>query len=492
MKSISTLKKIALCLIIISGGASASAQTAIWTGSNSTDWNDATNWIWSDGSSGIPGAANDIILTDTSGFQIIVTNETVSCKNILFSQPNGGSYPIIHFDVNGILEVYGNIQGEDDFTFGGLMANGGVFDPSNGIIFKGNTEQIIHNTQIFVGKVVIDKTGGNVTSGQNTYLVAVDSLLLKSNPVAIGSEAVGNLIVDGTLMFIYTYTFIGLPNTDDSEIPPHIISDTLYNKDTVFPNGLLVFNFSNQEGLNTIQIPIGANKSSYTPVSITDSSGLYVWSVAIQHGLEPTCSGNSFVVGDAVQNIYQILPYNEDIGGYTPVYTIPNGINASFSFNKSNIGQDVPAGFNSSNDPIQLWHESQNNCYNEIEGATQIVSGNVTTVTVTDLTNFTKPAFVLSPQATGTNGINEIAKTIGFRMYPNPVNDEMNIAIDNKHPALEMIITDAFGRKIITKSYAANSLLQGKQVEVSQLSSGIYFIHFTGIDMDFNAKFVKK
>lgn len=60
MKKINRLFTGAIALAMIC--STARAQDVAWTGYNSSDWNDPDNWSWFDGSYGIPGANDDILI----------------------------------------------------------------------------------------------------------------------------------------------------------------------------------------------------------------------------------------------------------------------------------------------------------------------------------------------------------------------------------------------------------------------------------------------
>lgn len=573
------MRKISIFFIFLFCTYLINAQTATWIGDNSGDWNDSGNWVWSDGSTGVPTSNDDIIITDDYLNELSIFNISVGCNNIHFTNVGGITYPTIAIGTNGNLEVYGDIDG-DPSQGGEIYGNNsnGDPEPSAGITFKGNAEQFIDYMSIDVGKICINKTGGNVTINNGSFVGMSDSLLFKSNPVNISLPSFGNLINENfaTLVISPAY-YVQMPNYNAStQIPPHIISHDIYDIDSDWPEGLLILNMNGEEpGLDgTVLLPLGADEFSYNPISITDNSGGYVWTVAVRQGLQSDCAGNGFSTTASVQNSYIVQPINLEDGSMASNVFSP--VSLALSFYNNNTGHDVLPPFNPDNNDIHIWQAQPNGCYNDLSEDSQIINGNMYTVSKQAITNFSSSTFVLSPQsaitvttqdnvpaiintpsgtlqmvatitpssanqnvtwsiipvsgsaainnsglvtavsdgtvyAKGTSvadhsksdsvlitisnqttGIDKIAEAIGFKLYPNPVNDELYCSISKNHPALEMVITDAFGRKMAEKHFAANALNNSQSISVSSLASGMYFIHFTGDGLSFNTRFVKE
>lgn len=72
-----------------------------------------------------------------------------------------------------------------------------------------------------------------------------------------------------------------------------------------------------------------------------------------------------------------------------------------------------------------------------------------------------------------------------FSLYPNPVNNVLNISIKNELSITKLTITDINGRIVISESSVINSL------NVSDLSSGIYLVSIETNEGKGTAKFVK-
>ena len=73
-------------------------------------------------------------------------------------------------------------------------------------------------------------------------------------------------------------------------------------------------------------------------------------------------------------------------------------------------------------------------------------------------------------------------------VYPNPAKDFLNIKIHKEiTPGMEMRIMDMTGKLILTKSIISDS----QQIDVSGLSSGVYFVHFLKDNITFaSARFI--
>ena len=70
-----------------------------------------------------------------------------------------------------------------------------------------------------------------------------------------------------------------------------------------------------------------------------------------------------------------------------------------------------------------------------------------------------------------------------IRIFPNPANTILNIQTENFNPVL-ISVFDVNGRKISEQKYTP-------QIDVSTLTSGIYFIELTGSDAVARKRFVK-
>lgn len=90
-------------------------------------------------------------------------------------------------------------------------------------------------------------------------------------------------------------------------------------------------------------------------------------------------------------------------------------------------------------------------------------------------------------------GIDKIAQDMGLRIYPNPVTgNNINISISQSHPAMNIMITDAFGKTLSNVHYGANAFTTPQEISLEQYASGMYFVHFNGESVHYTAKIIKQ
>lgn len=76
----------------------------------------------------------------------------------------------------------------------------------------------------------------------------------------------------------------------------------------------------------------------------------------------------------------------------------------------------------------------------------------------------------ITPITTGINNVNSIAGSVA--LYPNPASKEVSIKWDGNESA-KVILSDITGKQMIADGINANSI---KQLDISQLSNGLYFV----------------
>jgi len=82
-------------------------------------------------------------------------------------------------------------------------------------------------------------------------------------------------------------------------------------------------------------------------------------------------------------------------------------------------------------------------------------------------------------------GVNEIEKS-NFKLYPNPVNEELNISFLKDTDGI-MTIYNILGEEVLTKNVSGVS----NQINVSNLQSGIYLVNITSENSSVTKKVVK-
>jgi hypothetical protein len=89
-------------------------------------------------------------------------------------------------------------------------------------------------------------------------------------------------------------------------------------------------------------------------------------------------------------------------------------------------------------------------------------------------------------------GISELERNIGFKMYPNPANDILNLQIKEKHTDLVIQLIDVSGKVVMTKKVMANTLNEPYAFSLKHLSSGTYILQVKGEGLDLNKKFTRQ
>jgi trimeric autotransporter adhesin len=88
------------------------------------------------------------------------------------------------------------------------------------------------------------------------------------------------------------------------------------------------------------------------------------------------------------------------------------------------------------------------------------------------------------------NSINQIlAPSFQFSIFPNPVNQTLNIKLNWQITGLVILsIMDITGKVVLSQSMVTNTL----QIDVSSLSPGMYFIYIKNKDIPITQKFIKQ
>lgn len=74
-----------------------------------------------------------------------------------------------------------------------------------------------------------------------------------------------------------------------------------------------------------------------------------------------------------------------------------------------------------------------------------------------------------------TKGINDLSKTEYFKIFPNPVSNELNVVLENNLLSDEILISDQFGQIVDKKSISG---LNSIQLNTEYLAAGLYYISF--------------
>lgn len=101
------------------------------------------------------------------------------------------------------------------------------------------------------------------------------------------------------------------------------------------------------------------------------------------------------------------------------------------------------------------------------------------------LFGFDKDIYIARYSFTGLIGVNEIGERQELLLYPNPVNDVLNISLPQGE-FYDVMVYDAVGRQVIRTN--SNGLTK---LDVSSLESGAYFILATDGEISYTGKFIK-
>lgn len=400
MKKINRLFTGAIALAMIC--STARAQDVAWTGYNSSDWNDPDNWSWFDGSYGIPGANDDILIDyeNVWSLPVLENGDSVSCHNIFFSDYWDDGVAIFMAG-NALLNIYGSSIESYTNGYPGYIYNIDLITQTLAntarIKFLGDSK-IVESTLIYVGTVEVYSDDVNLT---NSAIYILDSLKFKKEPVNIGSPVTGNIYLAGnSLMTVPPTGNISVPAFSQNQIPPHIVTTaTDLDLGSGLGGGLYAVDIMNNlaPGLTgTGVFHVGHSVGSYTPVSITNN-GNYVWGISVVPTLPTSCPGNTVDNNEAVQYNYLVSPGQFDMSGQLILTnSITSSANISLTFNQANTGLDVLSDFNPNGYNINMFSVNANGCYEEIPGAIQSdLSTNYITVSSPAQSNFGH--FIMAP-----------------------------------------------------------------------------------------------
>lgn len=104
--------------------------------------------------------------------------------------------------------------------------------------------------------------------------------------------------------------------------------------------------------------------------------------------------------------------------------------------------------------------------------------------------DFTEPTPGSTP-ATGSNcvlAVNHFQDSDLFRIYPNPTNGNLNIAIANYNGDLGVKVYDLNGREVYNK--IENSFSTEKSINLGNLSTGVYVLKLQGTNLNYTQKIV--
>ena len=141
------------------------------------------------------------------------------------------------------------------------------------------------------------------------------------------------------------------------------------------------------------------------------------------------------------------------------------------------------------NDKLKIIDNKTSTVISTLSG-TQIPS-DITINTSEILLIFTSNSTVTAPgwevsYTINANGIREINLIPGLKIFPNPANNILNISFqtDNKISSLEIDLLDMTGRLISTYNIENITGVFNKQIDVNQLSKGLYTLRMRSVNND--------
>jgi len=76
-------------------------------------------------------------------------------------------------------------------------------------------------------------------------------------------------------------------------------------------------------------------------------------------------------------------------------------------------------------------------------------------------------------------GIDEIISEDGFRLYPNPANDRVNIRIDEEAGTTHLVVTNVKGQLVYSRRIPAGQSEAQLEISTGQWLEGLYLVRVT-------------
>ncbi|MEN9612256.1 MAG: hypothetical protein RLZZ628_3070 [Bacteroidota bacterium] len=410
------------------GSAPSATQTVLFE--------DGATYIFNSGSNPF-GATNMSVTTfnPKSNYKINVSGSALSNRtygNVELTSPsyNSTSSGTSVFTINGNLTI----------SAGKMKLN-----LTGGIQVKGNV-QVATGASLTLGSDVVLTLNGTteqtLTHQKNLIFTDSSTVLKVANPMGVRLK---NALVLHTLELANGSLLL---DSADVEVTHFITGGSVASH--VVTSGIGTLKRPNV-GATTMNFPVGASKTSYNPVALTNAGALDTFSVRVDTVVTnpPAFRGNCNFIMNRAWHISEKMA-----GG--------SNVMAAFQMDSSKLNLNnttfTPA-------TVILGHYN-NNVWNELTA-----SRNGETVTVMGLTQFS--TFAIANAGAFTRlGVTDTRLQYGLKSYPNPMQDVLNIEILN--PSFnneEMVILDAVGRV-----QARQPLTNAMRFITNDWLSGIYFI----------------
>lgn len=463
------MKKILLStgVAILAYATNINAQMAYFTGADDWNWHNPADWNWEGGSGTLPDENTEVILLagpEVSPGQIAVA------KDISASSDAG----LIVLYNDATLKVSGNLTNVQIATMD-LMSES--YSANASLVFNGTSDQIITTSNILAGDLVIEKNSGNVFTPFSMVFV-LDTLKLLSAPKPIGEASVGNLIVQTGNLMLNAQGGVLMSEFNSSQIPPHIV----VNQIGFWESGMaLVWSGSfgpdfSPTGLDgTVFFPIGHSTESYTPITITqEGAESNLWSVYMYDIPGYDCNDN-INYDQSLSYSWMISPVqlveDEDEGLIPEVLeSVTNPATVSISFNQSNIGLEVPEGYNASLNR-RLFVRNSSVC--DLDGDIEMSGTPMVTITKTGATQFGEWSFAYDATLSANNHVNNL----NLNIYPNPTQNTIYLEMPAPNSDVHVVVSDIQGREMMAQTFAASQFVAPVALDVQQLGNGTYILH---------------
>lgn len=88
-----------------------------------------------------------------------------------------------------------------------------------------------------------------------------------------------------------------------------------------------------------------------------------------------------------------------------------------------------------------------------------------------------KPSSTISLALKDVTGVSEISNTISFKAYPNPVQNTLNLEVDNADPGTYFInVYSSTGALVYQTQNVVNTLTSTKSIDLSGVTPGMYYV----------------
>ncbi|MEO0042668.1 MAG: hypothetical protein RL329_2116 [Bacteroidota bacterium] len=410
------------------GSAPSATQTVLFEDGSTYNFNSGSNPF---------GATNMAVVTfrPQSNYKINVSGSAFSNRtygNVELMNPSYNSTST----GSGIFTVNGNLT---------IGAGKMKLNVTGGVQVKGNV-QVATGALLTLGSDValtFNGTTEQTLTHQNNLVFTDSSSILKiANPTGVRLKnslvlyhlelANGSLLLDSADVEVTRYITGGSTSS-------HIVT-----------NGSGVLKRPNV-GATTVIFPVGASKTSYDPVSLTNAGAIDTFSIRVDTVVTnpPTFRGNGNFIMNREWHIREKV-----VGGSNVMATF--GMDSS----KMNLNNTI---FTPANVIVARY---SNNIWSELTA-----SLNAPTVTTMGLNQFSTFAIANAGAFTRV-GVADTRLEYRLKTYPNPTQDILNIDVLNlPSQPTEIVILDAMGR--VQSSQPLNSMMR---LITSDWLSGLYFI----------------